>query len=86
MVWSLPSHSEGHNTLGQGERERERKRERERERERERIGAYLYLARLVDQELGEVPLDAVAEEPALLEFQELVEGSCVLAVHFNLYM
>ncbi|CAA6663950.1 unnamed protein product [Spirodela intermedia] len=56
------------------------KRKREREREREDLylrrrgdrGVSLHdLARLVDQELGEVPLDAVAEEPALLDFKNL---------------
>lgn len=38
----------------------------------------------VDQEFGEVPLDAIGEEPAFLRFEELVKGSCVFPVHLDL--
>lgn len=39
---------------------------------------------LVNQELGEVPLDAVAEKAAFARLQELVQGRNIVAIDVNL--
>lgn len=39
---------------------------------------------LVNQELGKVPLDAVAEKATFARFQELVDGRSIATVDINL--
>lgn len=39
---------------------------------------------LVNQELGEVPLDAVAEKATFARLQELVQGRSIVAIDINL--
>jgi hypothetical protein len=39
---------------------------------------------LVDQELGEVPLDAVSQKATLAGFQILVDGRSIVTIHINL--
>jgi hypothetical protein len=43
-----------------------------------------YTSLLVNQELGEVPLDAVSEKATLAGFQKLVEGRSIVTIHINL--
>jgi hypothetical protein len=43
-----------------------------------------YTSLLVNQELGEVPLDAVPEKATLTGFQKLVEGCSIVTIHINL--
>jgi len=39
---------------------------------------------LVNQELGKVPLDAVAEKATLARFQKLVDGRSIVTIDINL--